>query len=116
MQSNLPPDSLWQFNPAAAVLSYRIRSNAGTHLHSPRLDAWLVAELHQGHQHGEPQPANQDVEHPRHIAQTERACLVLSAQTDGWKRGVMTSSLMLDMDLKASFNKPVKGCERQVHQ
>lgn len=64
-----------------------IRSSVGAHLHSPRLDAWLVAELHQGHQHGEPQPADQDVEDPRHIAQTERAGLVLSAQTDGWKTG-----------------------------
>lgn len=65
----------------------RIRSSVGAHLHSPRLDAWLVAELHQGHQHGEPQPADQDVEDPRHIAQTERAGLVLSAQIDGWKTG-----------------------------
>lgn len=54
-----------------------------THLHSPGLDPGLVAELDQSHQHGEAKPANQDVEDPRHVAQTERARLVLLVQKGG---------------------------------
>lgn len=59
------------------------QANRQTHLHPARLDPRLVAELDQSHQHGQPQPADQDVEDSRHVAQTERARLVLSAQIGG---------------------------------
>ena len=54
-----------------------------THLHPLRLDPRLVAELDQSHQHGQAQPTNKNVEDSRHVAQTERARLVLSAQKGG---------------------------------
>lgn len=68
-------DFSWQF--VVGWSTTWIRTSGRTHLHSPWLNAWLVAELHQSYQHGEPQPADQDVEHPRHVAQTECARLVL---------------------------------------
>ena len=33
------------------------------------LGACLVAELDEGHEHGQHQPADQDVEYPRHVAE-----------------------------------------------
>jgi len=51
-----------------------------SHLHSPRLNAGLVAEFDQCHQHGQTQPTNQDVEHPGHIAEAQGAGLILSAR------------------------------------
>lgn len=54
-----------------------------THLHPSWLDPGLVAELDQSDEHGQPQPTNQNIKHSRHVAQTECARLVLSAQRGG---------------------------------
>lgn len=43
----------------------------GLHLHSLGLVARLVAEFDEGHQHGQAQAPDEDVEDPRHVAQTE---------------------------------------------
>ena len=43
----------------------------GLHLHSLGLVARLVAELDEGHQHGQTQAPDEDVEDPRHVAQAE---------------------------------------------
>lgn len=43
----------------------------GLHLHSLGLVARLVAELDEGHQHGQAQTAHQDVEDAGHVAQAE---------------------------------------------
>lgn len=43
----------------------------GLHLHSLGLVARLVAELDEGHQHGQAQAPHQDVEDPRYVAETE---------------------------------------------
>lgn len=43
----------------------------GLHLHSFGLVAWLVAEFDEGHQHGQAQAPDEDVEDPRHVAQAE---------------------------------------------
>lgn len=51
------------------------------HLHPARLQSRLVAEVQQRHQHGHAQAANQNVEDSRHVAQAQRACLVLSEGT-----------------------------------
>lgn len=42
----------------------------GLHLHSLGLVARLVAEFDESHQHGQAQAPNEDVEDPRHVAQT----------------------------------------------
>lgn len=44
---------------------------SGLHLHSLGLVARLVAELDEGHQHGQAQAPHQDVEDPGHVAQAE---------------------------------------------
>lgn len=62
-------------------------SPRGGHLHSARLGPRLVAELHQRHQHGQAQATNQDVEDSRHIAEAQRAGLVLEGGRGGG-RGV----------------------------
>lgn len=43
----------------------------GLHLHSLGLVARLVAEFDEGHQHGQAQAPDEDVEDPRNVAQTE---------------------------------------------
>lgn len=43
----------------------------GLHLHSLGLVARLVAEFDEGHQHGQAQAPDEDVEDPRHVAQAE---------------------------------------------
>lgn len=43
----------------------------GLHLHSLGLIARLVAEFDEGHQHGQAQAPDEDVEDPRHVAQAE---------------------------------------------
>lgn len=52
----------------------------GGHLHSARLGPRLVAELHQRHQHGQAQATDQDVEDSGHIAEAQRARLVLQGR------------------------------------
>lgn len=44
---------------------------SGLHLHSLGLVAGLVAELDEGHQHGQAQAPDEDVEDPGHVAQTQ---------------------------------------------
>lgn len=43
----------------------------GLHLHSLGFVARLVAEFDEGHQHGQAQAPDEDVEDPRNVAQTE---------------------------------------------
>ncbi len=47
------------------------------HLHSFRLGSGLVTELNQGHQHGQTESSDQNVEDPSHVAQAEGARLLL---------------------------------------
>lgn len=57
------------------------------HLHSLGLIAGLVAELDEGHQHGQTQAPHQDVEDPGHVAQAEGlGRLVLQSRAGGNRR------------------------------
>lgn len=47
------------------------------HLHSFRLGSGLVTELNQGHQHGQTESADQNVEDPGHVAQAQGTGLLL---------------------------------------
>lgn len=47
------------------------------HLHSFRLGSGLVTELNQGHQHGQTESSDQNVEDPSHVAQAEGTRLLL---------------------------------------
>lgn len=53
------------------VLVLGLGFGLGLHLHSLGLVARLVAEFNEGHQHGQAQAPDEDVEDPRHVAQTE---------------------------------------------
>lgn len=44
---------------------------AKVHLHALGFSPRLVAELDQGHQHGQAQAAHQDVEDPSHVGQAQ---------------------------------------------
>lgn len=71
----------------------------GLHLHSLGLVAWLVAEFDEGHQHGQTQAPDKDVEDPCHVAQAEGlGRLVL--QPAG--RGINTKSTMAFMEAAES--------------
>ena len=52
------------------LVLHRVRHR---HLGLLALGAGLIAELDQGHQHGEHEAADQDVEDPRHVAQGQLA-------------------------------------------
>lgn len=51
------------------------------HLHSFRLGSGLVTELNQGHQHGQTESSDQNVEDSSHVAQAESARLLLQMHT-----------------------------------
>lgn len=63
---------------------------AKVHLHALGFGPWLVAELDQGHQHGQAQAAHKDVEDPSHIGQAQslrRLVLQRGSQSGGGGEG-----------------------------
>lgn len=54
------------------------------HLHSAGLCSRLVAELHQGHQHGQTQTSDQNVEDPSYVAEAKSTGLILQEEKEQW--------------------------------
>lgn len=72
------------------------------HLHSFRLGSGLVTELNQGHQHGQTESSDQNVEDPSHVAQAEGTRLLLR---NAHETGVSGQGKGLIEDFKLYMNK-----------
>lgn len=59
-------DGAWDRGGRGRGLAFR-----RVHLHSLGLISRLVAELDEGHQHGQAQPPDQDVEDPSHVTEAQ---------------------------------------------
>lgn len=86
------------------VLERGLGRGLGLHLHSFGLVARLVAEFDEGHQHGQTQAPDKDVEDPRHVAQAE-----------GLGRLVLFPVRREETEIRASLHREVKASMNMLY-